>query len=59
MKKVKSLLHYKKEFSCIDQEDEPLYNETVLPPKGADRDIATDKEGNYNETSEAKGENNI
>ena len=47
MKKVKSLLHYKKEFSCIDQEDKPLYNETVLPPKGADRDIATDKEGNF------------
>ena len=47
MKKVKSLLHYNKEFSCIDQEDEPLYNETVLPPKCAERDIATDKEDNF------------
>ena len=53
-KKVKSLLHYKKEISCIDEEDEQLHNETVLPPESADRDIATDEEGNYNQWSRGR-----
>ena len=45
--KGKKFSSYKKEISCIDEEDEPLHNETVLPRECADRDIATDEEGNF------------